>query len=157
LIEALILVLVANGTPVIASRFLGKRLAYPVDLSRSTADGYRWLGESKTIRGVVLAIVTTALAAFVLGHDWKLGAMVGVLAMAGDIISSFIKRRMGMAVSSQAPGLDQVPESLLPLAVCAGPLGLQWYEVLILVGVFWVLELLLSRVIYALNILKRPY
>ncbi len=157
MIEALILVLVANGTPVIASRLLGDRLAYPVDLNRSTADGYRWLGESKNIRGVVLAIITTALAAFVLGHDWKLGALVGALAMAGDIISSFIKRRMGKAVSSQAPGLDQVPEALLPLAVCAGPLGLQWSEVLILVGVFWVLELLLSRVLYALHIRKQPY
>ena len=83
--------------------------------------------------------------------------MVGALAMTGDIISSFIKRRMGKAVSSQAPGLDQVPEALLPLAVCAGPLGLQWYEVLILVGVFWVLELLLSRVLYALHIRKQPY
>jgi len=157
LIESLILVLVANGTPVIASRILGKRFAYPIDLNRSAADGHRWLGESKTIRGVVLAVITTALAAFVLGYAWKLGAMVGALAMAGDIISSFIKRRIGMAVSSQARGLDQVPESLLPLAVCAEPLGLQWYEVLILVGVFWLLELLLSRVLYALHIRKQPY
>jgi len=157
LIEALILVLVANGTPIIASRVLGNRYAYPIDLNLSAADGNRWLGESKKIRGVVLSIIATALAAFVLGYDWKLGAIVGVLAMAGDMISSFIKRRMGMAVSSQAPGLDQVPEALLPLAVCAGPLGLQWYEVLILVGVFWILELLLSRVLYKLHIRKQPY
>ena len=83
-----------------------------------------------------MAVIATALAAFVLGYTWKLGAMVGALAMAGDMISSFIKRRMGMVVSSQAPGLDQVPEALLPLAICAGPLGLQWDGVLILVGVF---------------------
>ena len=157
MIEALILVLVANGTPIIASRVLGKHFAFPIDFNLSTADGNRWLGESKNIRGVVLAVIVTALTAIVLGYDWKLGAIVGVLAMAGDLISSFIKRRMGMAVSSQAPGLDQVPEALLPLAVCAVPLGLRWFEVLILVSVFWIVELLLSRLLYKLHIRKQPY
>jgi len=157
LLEALILVLTANGTPVLASWLLGQHLAYPVDLKRSTSDGNRWLGDSKNIRGIVLSTIATALAAYMLGYDWKLGGIIGLLAMTGDIISSFIKRRMGMPVSSQAPGLDQVPESLLPLAVCASPLGLQWYQVLILVGVFWLLELLLSRILYALHIRKQPY
>ena len=82
-----------------------------------------------------------------LGYDWKLGAIVGALAMTGDVISSFIKRRMGKGC--QQPGTGPGPVCLkhyFPSPSVQGPLGLQWYEVLILVGAFWVLELLLSRV-----------
>ena len=39
--------------------------------------------------------------------------------MTGDLFSSFIKRRFGSAPSSQALGLDQIPESLLPLVACS--------------------------------------
>ena len=141
----------------IANRLLGNRFVYPVDFNLSAFDGHRWLGESKTFRGIILATATTALSAVVIGYSWELGAVIGVLAMAGDLISSFIKRRMGMDVSSQAAGLDQVPEALLPLAVCAAPLGLEWLDVMILVGAFWVLELLLSRLLYKLHIRKQPY
>ena len=97
------------------------------------------------------------IAAGVMGVDWQVGGMIGLLAMLGDLVSSFIKRRLGMPVSSQAPGLDQVPEALLPLAVYAGPLGLRWNEVLLLVAAFWALELLLSRLLYKLHIRNHPY
>ena len=71
-----------------------------------------WFGPSKTIRGVVLATLATAAAAGVLGLGWKVGALLGVVAMAGDLLASFIKRRLGLAPSSQAVGLDQIPEVL---------------------------------------------
>jgi CDP-2,3-bis-(O-geranylgeranyl)-sn-glycerol synthase len=106
---------------------------------------------------MVLAMIVTAVAALLIGYSWQLGALFGLLAMVGDLLSSFIKRRMGMSVHSQAPGLDQVPEALVPLAVMAGPLGLQWYEVIVAVIVFWILELLLSRLLYKLHIRKQPY
>ena len=157
MIEALLLVLVANGTPVLAKRLLGHRLAYPLDAGLSAPDGHPWLGRSITIRGILLAVLATAVAAFVMGIDWRVGGMIGLLAMVGDLLSSFIKRRLGMPVSSQAPGLDQVPEALLPLAVYAGPLGLLWYEVVLLVAAFWILEVFLSRLLYRLHIRNHPY
>jgi CDP-2,3-bis-(O-geranylgeranyl)-sn-glycerol synthase len=157
LIEAFILILVANGTPVIASRLLAERFNWPVDGGQYAPDGNRWLGRSKTFRGVVLAVIATALMAALIGISWQTGAMAGLLAMLGDLLSSFTKRRMGRTVSSQLQGLDQVPESLFPLVFLAGPLNLQWYEVLVLVGAFWVLELLLSRVLFRLHIRNRPY
>jgi CDP-2,3-bis-(O-geranylgeranyl)-sn-glycerol synthase len=156
-IEALLLVLVANGTPIIADWLLDKRYAWPVDFNTRAPDGNPWFGESKTYRGMVLAMIVTAVAALLIGYSWQLGALFGLLAMVGDLLSSFIKRRMGMSVHSQAPGLDQVPEALVPLAVMAGPLDLQWYEVIVAVIVFWILELLLSRLLYKLHIRKQPY
>jgi CDP-diglyceride synthetase len=155
--EALFLLLVANGTPVLARKVLGDHASWPLDAHLKAADNGPIFGESKTIRGILLAVLFTALAAELLGLGWKLGLSIGALSMAGDLISSFTKRRLGMPPSSKAPGLDQIPEALLPLAVCASPLGLQWYEVAILVGVFWILEVLLSRVLYSLHIRRQPW
>lgn len=157
MLEALFLLLFANGTPVVAGKFLRNRGDWPLDFHYIAIDGKPLLGKSKTIRGILLAVVATMLMAELLGLGWRLGMSIGFLSMAGDLFSSFIKRRLGIPSSSQAQGLDQVPEALLPLAVCITPLGLQWHEVLILVGVFWVLEALLSRLFLSLNIRKHSW
>ncbi len=157
MLEALLLLLFANGTPVVAGKFLRNRGDWPLDFHYIAIDGKPLLGKSKTIRGILLAVVATMLMAELLGLGWRLGMSIGFLSMAGDLFSSFIKRRLGIPSSSQAQGLDQVPEALLPLAVCITPLGLQWHEVLILVGVFWVLEALLSRLFLSLNIRKHSW
>jgi hypothetical protein len=71
-------------------------------------------GPSKTLRGLVVSVVATTLSAPALGLAWTTGLLAGAAAMAGDLGSSFIKRRMGLPSSSRALGLDQVPEALLP-------------------------------------------
>ena len=50
--------------------------------------------------------------------------------MAGDLLSSFTKRRMRLASSSMAPGIDQVPESVLPLTCRFRALQLTLLDVL---------------------------
>lgn len=155
--EALMLLLVANGTPVLVCKLLGETGAWPLDANYIAADGKPLLGKSKTLRGIVFSLAATAVTAEILGPGWRLGLVVAALAMLGDLFSSFTKRRLGMPSGSQAPGLDQVPEALLPLAFCASALGLLWHQVLIVVVLFWVLEVLLSRVLYALHIRKRPW
>ena len=153
--EALILLLVANGTPVVVGKLLRDRGAWPLDCNFIATDGKPLLGKSKTIRGILLAVFVTAFVAEQLDLGWRLGVCISTLSMAGDLFSSFIKRRLGMPSSSQAPGLDQIPEALLPLAVCITPMGFQWYEVLLLVGIFWILEVLLTRVLHILHIRKQ--
>jgi CDP-archaeol synthase len=49
---------------------------------------------------------------------------VAATAMAGDLLSSFVKRRFGLAPSSKATGLDQIPEALFPLLACRSALSL---------------------------------
>ncbi len=156
-LQALLLVLVANGTPVLASYLLGRRFSRPLDGGRTAWDGAPWLGPSKTIRGIALSLVVTACSAWLLGLPWQLGLSLAALAMGGDLFSSFCKRRLGIAPSGAAPGLDQVPESLLPLWFQRDALGLGWQEVLLLVALFWLLELLLSRLLFRLRIRDRPY
>ena len=92
-----------------------------------------------------------------LGYGWGFGAVFGLLAMTGDLASSFIKRRMGMPPSDKCTGLDQLPEALLPSLYAAWVLGLAWWSTLLLPLVFMLFDMLISRPLYKLRIRKRPY
>jgi CDP-2,3-bis-(O-geranylgeranyl)-sn-glycerol synthase len=153
----LILLTVANGTPVVAKRLFGGAFAQPLDGGALFADGRPWFGPSKTIRGVVLATLATTAAAAALGLGWKVGALVGTIAMASDLLSSFVKRRLGLAPSSQAIGLDQIPESLLPLLAARLLLPLTVLDIAVTTLLFFVGELILSRLLYKWHLRDRPY
>ena len=51
-LQLLILLMLANGTPVIAEKMLGGDYSYPLDGNLTFADGQPVFGRSKTIRGV---------------------------------------------------------------------------------------------------------
>jgi len=156
-LELLILLAVANGTPVFAKRLFGGAFARPLDGGALFADGRPWFGPSKTIRGVVLATLATTAAAAALGLGWKAGALLGIVAMAGDLLVSFVKRRLGLAPSSQAVGLDQIPESLVPLLATRLLLPLTVLDVAVATTLFFVGELVLSRLLYKWHVRDRPY
>jgi len=156
-LQVLALVTLANGAPVVAKNILGNRLWWPLDFGVALPDGQRLFGHSKTIRGVVLGVLISFAAAPLVGLDSKLGALVGALAMGGDLLSSFVKRRLNRPPSSRAIGLDQIPESLLPLLGCIDRLNLTVLDVLAGVLIFLVGELLASRLLFKMNLRDRPY
>jgi CDP-2,3-bis-(O-geranylgeranyl)-sn-glycerol synthase len=153
----LALLAAANGAPIIGRAVLGERFGWPLDGGVRFLDGRPLFGPTKTVRGIVLALVLTPPAAALLGLGWTNGLSIAAAAMAGDLLSSFTKRRLGLPPSSRALGLDQVPESLLPLLLVREPLALSAAEILGLVAAFVVLELLLSRLLYRLHIREQPY
>jgi CDP-archaeol synthase len=157
IIRLLVLLLLANGTPMVAGKLLGARLLRPLDGGLEFVDGRPLLGRSKTIGGIILAILVTTAGAPLLGLSWQIGVLASSLAMAGDLCSSFLKRRLGRSSSSPTVGLDQVPESLFPLLGCLGPLSLTVADVAVGVAVFFVGEVLLSRLLYAFDLRERPY
>lgn len=157
IVQGLILLLVANGAPILAKRFLGAYGAWPLDGGLVLADGQPLFGRSKTVRGVLLGIVVTAAMAPLMGLPWTVGALAGASAMAGDLVSSFVKRRLHRPPSSMARGLDQIPESLLPLLACKSALGLSALDIVIGTAAFWLGELVLSRALFALRIRDQPY
>ena len=156
-LKTLLLLIVANGTPVVAARLLGSLGGYPLDANVRFLDGQPLFGPSKTVRGLVSSIVVSALAAAVMGWSWELGALFGVFVMLGDLMSSFTKRRLGMASSSMAIGIDQIPESLVPLLFLHQQLGLNWQSVGVIVVVFFLIELLGSQILFRLKIRRHPY
>lgn len=155
--RSLVLLALANGAPVIGKKVFGDRLAYPLDRGATFLDRRPLFGPSKTIRGIALSIVVTALGAPLVGIAPQTGALMAVAAMVGDLFSSFVKRRFGWPSSSQALGLDQVPESLLPLLVCRESLGLGAADIVLAVAVFFAGELVLSRLLYKAHIRDQPY
>ena len=157
ILQLLVLLMLANGTPVIATKIFGERFAYPLDGGYKFLDGRALFGQSKTLRGVVLAVLVTTAGAPLIALDWGIGALVGSLAMVGDLASSFLKRRMALPPSSRASGLDQIPEALFPLLACRNPLSLTMADIGITAALFFVGEVLLSRVFYAFRLRDRPY
>ena len=157
LLQLLILLAVANGTPVVAKKVLGDRLARPLDGGALFRDGRPVFGPSKTIRGIVLSLLVTPLVAVLMGLQWELGVLVAAAAMAGDLFSSFVKRRMTLPSGSMALGLDHLPESLLPLLASLLLLPLSLLDVLAGVAIFCVGALLLSPILYRFNLRDRPY
>jgi CDP-archaeol synthase len=157
LLKVLLLLVVANGTPVVAKRIFGPWFARPLDGGLSFTDERPLFGPSKTIRGVVLALLVTAVAAPLLGLDPLIGLAVAASAMAGDLLSSFVKRRLGLASSSRATGLDQIPESLFPLLACSAWLPLGAADIAAGVAIFLAGEILLSRLLFHLKVRDRPY
>ncbi|MDI1293581.1 MAG: CDP-archaeol synthase [Methylobacter sp.] len=155
--QAVALLIAANGAPVLVNKILGKRWAWPVDNKLKLRDGHRLFGNTKTWRGLCSAILTTTLIAILSGIDPLTGALFGASAMAGDMLASFIKRRMGRVESSRARGLDTVPESLLPIWLLKEPLALNLIDIILIVALFFLIEELISPVLYRLHIRKRPY
>lgn len=156
-IQLLLLILVANGAPVLGANLFGQRGAWPADGGLVLPDGQRLLGPSKTWRGWVLAIGAAVAAAWVLGVALYVGLLIGLFAMLGDALSSFIKRRLGLKPSSMALGLDQIPEALLPLVAVRPVYALDWPTVLALTAAFFVLELVLSWIFFRLRLRSQPY
>ena len=157
ILELLLLLMLANGSPLFAKWLLGSRWSRPLDGNVRLTDGRRLLGQSKTMRGVLLAILVTAAGSALLGLGWRLGALVGSSAMAGDLFSSFVKRRLGMAPSSKAAGLDEIPEALLPALACRDWLCLSFIDIALTVALFFIGEIVWSRLFFALGLRDRPY
>ncbi len=157
LLLALGVVVAANAAPLIATSALGQRFTLPVDLGCRFADGERLFGPAKTVRGILAAVLFGGLAALALGIPPALGALAGLAAMCGDLVSSFVKRRLGMASSSRFLGVDQIPEALFPVLVLAPHLGYGLAGGIAVVAAFAVLSPPASWLLHHLKVRQQPY
>lgn len=156
-LELFVMLVLANGTPVVAAALLKKRWSAPVDGGRLWRDGRPVLGKSKTWRGVVSGALACALFALVTGLGFVFGLLFGLLGLAGDILSSFIKRRLGLASSARALGLDQIPEALLPMLLAMWWLPVSLWVVLVVVVFFTLSNIFGSPLLYRLGIRRQPH
>lgn len=79
------------------------------------------------------------------------------LAMLGDLVSSYSKRRLKMESSAKATFLDQVPESLLPLGYATLGLDYAFTDALLALLGFFVFETQVSPLLFRLGIRARPH
>ena len=155
--QAVLLLIAANGGPIVFHILLGKYFSMPIDMGKVLADGHPLFGSSKTWRGLVAAITVTMLVAPIFDLSLLIGALFGLLSITGDLMASFTKRRLGLPDSSRTRGIDVIPESLLPAFILQDQLGLGWIDIVTVVGMFFFVELFLSPVLYRMHIRNRPY
>jgi CDP-diglyceride synthetase len=142
--DLVLLLLIANATPVIVSMLLGDRWKQPLDRGILLADGHPLLGASKTVRGLLGSISICALLAPLFDLSQLQGVGFGAMAMLGDLLSSFCKRRLGLRSGHSVPLLDQIPETLLPLWIMQSALGASTMEVVVAITAFSGIDLLFS-------------
>lgn len=146
-IALLIWLISVNGAPILLAKILGKRFNMPIDGNCLWSDGRPLFGQSKTIRGVLVALLVSIGVGSLLQWPFVMSVAFGLLSMLGDLTSSFIKRRLGYQPSSMALGIDQIPESLFPLLGIQFWLTLSFSQIVGVVLAFFCLELLLSPIL----------
>jgi len=156
-IQTLILLLATNGAPVLVASIFNSHGTLPLDLGKQLQDGHPVFGSSKTWRGLISALFTSCILSILFGYGFWFGLVFGTLAMTGDLISSFVKRRRGLKPSDQSLGLDQLPESIIPSIYALVVLGLEWWWAILLPLSFMLIQILISKPLYWFKIRKRPY
>ncbi len=154
---ALLLLVLVNSAPILLKRLLGPRLAWPLDNGWAFLDGRPLLGTSKTWRGLIAAILVGTVAAPLAGLSLLAGAGFAAASMAGDLLSSFSKRRLGLSPGGRAMVLDQVPEALLPLFLYREALALGWPAIAGIVLAFLLIDVVMSRLLYRIGLRDRPH
>jgi hypothetical protein len=155
--RTLVLLAVANGTPVMVKRVFGARADHAIDCGVRLADGRFMFGPSKTVRGVISSVIATALIAAAVGLTVYAGVVIALGAMGGDLASSFVKRRLSLEPSSKATGLDQIPEALLPCLLLSAILPLTAGDIAVIVLLFFGGEVILSELLFRAGVRDRPY
>jgi len=152
---------VANATPVV----LGG--GAPIDGGKLFRDGRPIFGAGKTIRGFVAGLIAGSLVGVLQGVVAGKActyAMFGLLlvlgALVGDLLGSFIKRRLNIPRGGAAPVLDQLGFVVFAL-LFASPVMLPmlpgWEVILIILIITPPIHLATNFVGYKLGFKSRPY
>ena len=151
----------ANGAPVI---FGGGK---PLDFGKKFLDGKPIFGSHKTIRGFISGLT---IGTFVGLIQWIFGANVDHLrvgaplgfalslgAMIGDLLGSFIKRRLDLKPGASLPIIDQMGFVIVALAFGSLIEPPTLTEVIIILLLTGLLHLLTNRIAYHLRIKRTPW
>jgi len=150
---------VANATPVV----LGG--GTPIDGGRLFRDGHPIFGSGKTIRGFVAGLVAGSIVGVLQGlvagqaytYYVPLGLLLALGALIGDLLGSFIKRRLNIPRGGAAPVLDQLGFVVFALLL-ASPVMLPRWEVILTIFIITPpIHLATNFVGYKLGFKSSPY
>lgn len=149
---------VANATPVVLGG--GKQ----IDGGKKFTDGRPIFGAGKTWGGLVAGIATGTMIGLVQGliaedfsHYLLLGFLLALGALFGDLLGSFIKRRLGLKRGDAAPGLDQLGFVLVALLLASLVTLPRWEVILTILIITPPIHLITNFVGYKLGFKSRPY
>lgn len=134
--KILLLLWAINFVPPFLTYLFEEKYSTPLDRGCCLSDGRPLFGSHKTRRGLAGGVAAGAIAGWMLGFPPWLGLGAGLLSMAGDLTSSFIKRRLGAESGDIVPVLDQGFEGLFPFFLLGPYLSLGFGETLLLLVLF---------------------
>ncbi len=118
-----------NALPPLASLLCGDRWRRPLDGGRLWRDRQPIFGPHKTIRGLLASLTGGTLIGPLIGLSWPVAAIAALLAMSGDLLSSFIKRRRILQSGTDVVILDQLFEALFPVIFLGLIYALSWGQI----------------------------
>ena len=106
-----------NLVPPVLAFFFGPQGDAPLDRGRCLKDGRPMFGLNKTLRGLVGALLSGPIFAVILLLPAWLGLTSAAVSMAGDLGTSFLKRRLDRPEGEEHLFLDHSLEGALPLII----------------------------------------
>ncbi len=125
-----------NFLPPLAYLIFRERFSHPVDLNLLWFDRRPIFGPHKTIRGLLACVLGGAAFAPLLGVTWLQAGLAALLASLGDLLSSFIKRRLDRESGQSVILLDHIFEGLFPALALILFLDLGWAHLLASLALF---------------------
>lgn len=124
--KILVILIVANAAPLLTASFCPKGRRQPLDGGRKLADGNPILGENKTLWGLLSGISAAGILSLLFGLPLVIGLLIASVSLLGDLLTSFVKRRLGLVEGGAAYFLDHLLEGALPLLLCKGLFSFSW-------------------------------
>ncbi len=162
-IESIIYILpayVANASPTV---FGGGK---PLDLGKNFIDGKRIFGDHKTIRGLLAGILCGILTGIFLLpfvpnasliDNLKRSTLLSIGTHVGDLLGSFIKRRIDIPPGGSFPVIDQIGFLLTALFITIPFYPLPFTHILLLIVLTLVLHPATNLIAYLIGLKDRPY
>ncbi len=154
---------IANLTPVLANSVpLLKHWNTPIDLGFSW-QGERILGDNKRVRGLVFGTIAAGCTALLLTRlslsdlSFFNGCLMGLGALSGDVVESFLKRRRGIA-----PGTSWFPFDQIDYIIGGLVFVYLWVHpsiptIIVASILYFVLHPLFSYLAYILRLRSKPF
>ncbi len=129
---------------------------HPIDFGARLRDGRRIFGDGKTWEGLIIGTFLGGLLGLPVYVFFGVSAnpfVFAFLGLFGDLIGSFVKRRMGLRRGEHAPILDELDFLFPPLAYAMPP----WRDALVLILITPFLHRAVSIAGYKLGVKREPW
>ena len=163
IIKTLLLILpsyVANASPLLAVKIVKRQT--PIDRGKYFIDKRRVLGNGKTIEGSIAGITMGILCSvglhFLQLQSLEGGIVMSIGAILGDLLGSFIKRRIGIPRGKPLPIIDQLSFLLVAEAMYwlfLGPIPL--YILVTSIILTLILHPLTNAIAYLIGLKQVPW
>jgi CDP-2,3-bis-(O-geranylgeranyl)-sn-glycerol synthase len=153
----------ANASPVI---FGGGK---PIDLGKKFLDGKPIFGSHKTYRGLISGLLIGTLVGWMQEFlapniylpkgSTFLGFALSAGALLGDLMGSFIKRRLNLEPGSPLPVVDQIDfvVAALLFALMVEPSSLSILKAIIIIALTFPIHVLTNFIAYILHLKDNPW